>query len=221
MSEDLNSVVKKVGVMACFVAFSAAAEELPWQLVIDGAIVVKNRSQPNSAIKEVWAEGDIASPLEDVQEALLDTARLKTFMPYLKESRELSEVDSSNSRYVYAVIDLPVVGKRDYIVRVWNLETSKGNSGALRTRWQAVPEYLPPRASIQRIAVNAGSWVITPTSENTCHAVYRFSVDPGGWVPAFAINLGNQQGVVETFTALEKEALKRKARRSTKTEAAQ
>ena len=199
--------------LTLLLALTARADEPAWEVVLKGPVTIKNRAIPGTPLKEIEAEGDIGAPLEDVQDALLNTSRLASFMPYMKASRELTERDAENSKYLYTLIDLPVVGQRDYVVRVWVLEARANGTGEFRQKWEAVPSYLPERESIRRIKVNNGSWHITAINENSCHAVYRFSVDPGGWVPAFAINLANQQGVAPTFTTLQKEGLKRRAER--------
>ncbi len=199
--------------VALLLAAQAHADEEVWQTVLTGPVTVKNRAVPGTALKEVLAEGDLNAALEDVQDALLTTSKLNTFMPYLKSSRELSERDAENSKYIHTLIDLPVVGKRDYVVRVWVMEQRSNGRGAFRQRWEAAPTYLPESDSVRRITTNNGSWLITATDDTHCHAVYRFMVDPGGWVPTFAVNLGNQKGVVPTFAAIETEANKRRSER--------
>ena len=43
--------------------------------------------------------------------------------------------------------------------------------------------------------------------------VYKFNVDPGGMIPAFAADMGNKSGVTDVFNAVEKEAKRRAAER--------
>lgn len=196
-------------------ALPCLAEEGEWRTVVEGPITVKNRSVEGSAIKEIWAEGEIAAPAVDVQDALMDVARLRFFMPYMKDARELGERMPDGSVFVYTLIDLPVVGKRDYVVR---LELKRAlepdGTGLFQNEWHAHPDHIPRRQSVVRLSRNDGSWVVTPLGDGSkCWAVYRFSVDPGGWVPAFAANLGNEHGVTSTYEAVAKEALRRKGLR--------
>jgi hypothetical protein len=60
-----------------------------------------------------------------------------------------------------------------------------------------------------RLRINEGSWHVASRGPNKSFAVYRFVVDPGGWIPAFAANAGNKQGVTDTFKAVEREAERR------------
>lgn len=184
------------------------AEPPGWATVMTGPITIKNRSIANSAIKEVWAEGDLNAAPQDLQVALLTLERFRYFMPYLKDSRQVGPWLPDGSRYVYTLIDLPLVGKRDYVVHVWVLKSvAADGSGTFENRWSAEPDHLPRRADITRIVKNDGGWVVTPIGDGSkSHVVYKFAVDPGGWVPSFAANMGNEKGVAETFRVVEKEA---------------
>ncbi|MEW6435426.1 MAG: hypothetical protein AB1730_28350 [Myxococcota bacterium] len=213
----------QLGLRAALWAFVALA--LPawgadgdWETVLEGPITIKNRAVPNSAVKEIWAEGDMAAPVQDIQDTLMKPELFRSFMPYLKDSREISKKLEDGSVYVYTLIDLPVVGKRDYIVRVWLREGVKPDgTGTFRNEWKAEPDYLPLRSNITRVRLNTGGWTITPVGDGSkSHVVYQFAVDPGGWVPSFAVNMGNEKGVGDTFRAVEKEAQRRRDERLAK-----
>jgi hypothetical protein len=179
-----------------------------WETVVEGPILIKNRSFPGRAVKEIWAEGAMDAPIQDIQQALMGLDRLPHFMPYLKEARSLGAPLPDSSLRIYTMIDLPIVGKRDYIVRRWLRESvAPDGSGTFRNEWKAEPDYLPRRHGITRVVLNSGGWTVTrDTRSNKSWVVYRFMVDPGSWIPAFAVNLGNEKGVVETYQAVEKEA---------------
>lgn len=203
--------------LSCLLAAGARAEEPgAWETVLTGPITIKNRKFPGSQVREILAEGDLAAPVYDIEQTLMVVSRFKHFMPYLKDCREISERQPDDSVYVYTLIDLPVVGRRDYVVRTWLKETSTPEGGTFRNEWKAFPDHLPRRNGISRVELNEGGWVVTPGENGKSHAVYRFVVDPGGWVPAFAVNMANQQGVAETFKAVEKEARRRRDERMAK-----
>lgn len=181
----------------------------PWTTVVKGPpITVRNRELPGTPIREIWAEGEIAAPPLDVQEALMNVARLRFFMPYMKDAYVVGDPLEDGSRTVYTLIDLPVIGQRDYVVRLALKEAlNPDGTGTFRNEWHAHPKLLPLKAGVTRVMRNDGSWVVTPLGDGSrSWAVYRFLVDPGGWVPAFAANLGNERGVRETYEAVTKEA---------------
>lgn len=202
--------------VAWLVAVPAFAGDDGWELVVSGPITVKNRDKPGaSGIKEVWAEGEIAAPVQDIQAALMTPNRFKHFMPNLTDSYEIGKPNADGSVFVYTMLKLPVVSNRDYVVRVWLDEGVKEDgSGVFRNRWSAVPDRLPERANYVRVKVNDGSWFVKPIGDGTkSWAVYKFSFDPGGSVPGFIAAMGNKQAVTETFTAVQKEAQRRSEER--------
>ncbi|MFZ5471620.1 MAG: hypothetical protein ACOZIN_19515 [Myxococcota bacterium] len=197
--------------LAAGLCLPAAADEPSWEVVATGAITVKSRARPGSNIKEIWAEGEINAPVADIQAALMNPDRFPTFMPYVKEAREVGRPEADGSRYVYTRLDLPLVAPRDYVLKVKLVEGVDGEGkGTFRNHWVAASNYLPKRANIVRLQVNEGSWVVRPVGDGAkSWAVYKFTVDPGGWIPAFAADMGNKSGVTDTFKAVEKEASRR------------
>lgn len=186
----------------------AEEAEAKWETIVKGSITVKNRARPESAVKEVWAQGEIAAPLQDIQATLVNPGNFKNFMPYLKGSWEIHKPEADGSVYVYTQLDFPMLTDRDYVVRVWLDEgVTADGTGAFRQHWVAVPDKIPSRANLIRVRVNDGSWDIRPLGDGRrCWAIYKFAIDPGGWVPAWAANMGNEQGVTQTYKAIEKEA---------------
>ncbi len=211
----MKRLLSAVGVLVLLAAPARAAEP-QWETVATGAITIKNRDVPGKPVREVWAEGEIAAPVQDIQDTLMDVSRFRHFMPYVKDAREISEKFPDGSVYVYTLTDFPIVGKRDYVSRTWLLESVKADgTGTFRNRWQAFPDHLPRRREIIRLTLNEGSWVVTPVGDGSkSFAVYRFMVDPGGWIPSFAANMGSNRGVQETFDAVQKEAQRRRDERA-------
>lgn len=190
-------------------ATEARAEE--WETVATAPVLIKARSVPNSSVKEIWAQGEMSAPVQDVQAALLDVERFREFMPFVKESRLIGKPRPDGAHYVYTRLEFgPWVSSRDYVVKV-EVERSVApdGSGEFRNRWVAEPDRIPSRANAVRLRVNEGSWHVASRGPNKSFAVYRFVVDPGGWIPAFAANAGNKQGVTDTFKAVEREAERR------------
>lgn len=204
--------MSRVAVVAVSVLLSGAsvADEANWSTVVTGPVTVKNRAVPGSAIKEVWAEGEVDAPLIDVQDTLMNVPRLKTFMPYMKDARVIQEHPEDKSVFIYTLIDLPIVGKRDYVTQVWQPQAvGPDGTGVFEAKWVARPKHLPERSGVVRLQTNDGMWLATSKAPGKTWLVHKFAVDPGGWVPAFAANLGNEKGVTDTYKNVEREAQKR------------
>ncbi len=191
---------------------AAAAEE--WETVETKPITIKVRERSDGNGKDVWAEGELKADARDVQAALLDQDSYRLWMPYVKESRVVS-TGADGSRVTYTRLELPVVASRDYVCQVTNeaLLAADG-TGRFHQRWGVVvDEAVPKRRGVVRLPRNEGSWVVTPKAEGTSHAVYKFSVDPGGSLPGFLASFGQKGGVLDSWKAVEKRAAHLKAER--------
>jgi hypothetical protein len=187
-----------------------------WSNVYRGDVTVKSRPVKGLPVREVHAEGLIKAPLVDIADTLTDISRFKNFMPHLKAARYVGEPEPDGSVYVYTEYDFPLVQKRDQVARSWIDERpAPDGGGAYRAHWEAAPDVIPTRQNVLRIRTLRGSWDVRPMPDGSgCWVVHRFIVDPGGWVPTFAADLGNRDGVAASYKAIEKEAQRRHAERT-------
>lgn len=191
----------------------AAEREPAWETVETKPITIKVRKRPDGKGREVWAEGLMKADARDVQAALLDQPSYRLWMPYVKESREVSRTPEG-VRVTYTRLKLPVVSSRDYVCEVVDESLlAADGSGRFGQRWKAVPDALPERRGVVRLPRNEGSWEVTAKGEGQSYAVYKFSVDPGGSLPGFLANMGQTDGVLDTWEAVEKRAAFLKAER--------
>jgi hypothetical protein len=202
---SLGAVAAAVLVMT---AGTSRAEEA-WETVAEKPYVVKVRPRPGTEAKEVWAEGVLNASAADVQAALEAVDSYRLWMPYVEESRILKELPDG-ARLTYTRLDLPVVSSRDYVSHVvTESKLAEDGTGVYAQKWWAEPSAIPERKNTVRLKLNDGSWRVEPRGEGKCHAVYRFAVDPAGSIPGFLANVGQKDGVVDTFRAVERRAKKR------------
>lgn len=203
------------GALAAALVLSAGtsrAEEV-WKTVAEKPYLVKVRSRPGTGAKDVWAEGALAASAADVQAVLTDVDSYRLWMPYVKESRTLEELPDG-ARRTYTRLDLPVVSSRDYVSHVvQDSKLAEDGTGAFAQRWRAEPDAIPERRDTVRLRLNEGSWRVEPRGEAQAFVVYRFTVDPAGSIPGFLANMGQKDGVVDTFRAVEKRARQQAAAR--------
>lgn len=193
-----------------------AADAGGWQTVASGPVTIKARAVPGSPIREILAEGELDAPALDIQRAVLDVERFPKFMPYVKETRFVRAPSGDGTRIVYTALGLPVVAGRDFVIKDRVVQAlNPDGTGAFVTEWQVEENQLPPRANFVRVKTNTGSWRVTPRG-NKSHVVYQFAVDPGGAIPPFLADLGNRNGVGDIFRAVEKEARRLHAERSSR-----
>ncbi len=204
----------------CFVCLTstlvAAAEDNPWETQRTEPTLIKTRARPDSAVKEVWAEGDLAASVVDIQNTITDVKRFIVFMPYMTASRFIGDVDADGARYTYARLDVPVLSPRDFVHKAYlDRDSATDPEGVFANHWFAVPTKIPAVEGVVRLTISEGSWKVTPSADGkSSHVVYRLCVDPGGAIPAFAANRANANGLTDTFKNIEGEAQRRSALRT-------
>lgn len=188
------------------VAGSAGAED--WETVTEEGMVIRVRGRADiPGGREVWAEGEMAADIQDIQSVLKDHEDFRHWMPYVMESRVLS--GGTEGRVTYTRLKLPFISNRDYVLRVVD-EQLVGEDGTrnFRQRWWSDNQALAERRGVVRLKHNEGSWLFTPRGEGKVSFVYRFSVEPGGSVPGFLAGFGQKEAVLDTVRAVEKRAQK-------------
>lgn len=157
---------------------------------------------------EIWVRTELKAPAQALQATLLDADNFHTFMPHTEAVRYLGE--PGPVAMTYTLIDVPVLGKRDYVTEVRTLEEVRPDgSGRFRQRWRVVDGHLPERHGITRLRHNEGSWDIRAMDGGRSEVLYRFSVDPGSSFLGMLAKVTARKAVVSTLRAVEKEAKRR------------
>ncbi|HEX8821839.1 MAG TPA: SRPBCC family protein [Archangium sp.] len=187
-------------------AGGVGAEE--WKTVATGEVVIRVRERADvPGGREVWAEGELAANIRDVQTALRDHESFRFWMPYVTESKLLAT--EPDGRLTYTRLDFPVISNRDYVLRVVDEQLlAEDGTGLFRQRWVAQGKALPERDGVVRLHRNEGSWHFAPKGEGRVAFTYRFTVEPGGSIPGFLAGLGEKGAVMDTVRAVEKRAQK-------------
>lgn len=198
--------------LALLAGVAAAAPSGPpgqgWERGESDGVTVYLRPVEGTERYEIWVRTVLDVPARDLQQTLLDAERFHTFMPHTETVRFLGEPGAV--AHTYTLIDVPLVGKRDYVSEVRTLEeVQPDGSGRFRQRWRAVSDRLPERHGITRLHHNEGSWDIRPLRDGRAEVRYRFSVDPGGSFLGMLAKVTARKAVVGTLRAVEKEARRR------------
>jgi hypothetical protein len=172
----------------------------------DPSLTIYARHRSGSTLDELRAVGELNATAFKVETVLGEVSKYPEFMPYTKESRVLA----SDNQLCYMLLSPPIVGERDYTIRV-SRESRKGEDGgtAYYTHWEvANAEGPPPRPGVSRVNINEGSWLLEPVGNRT-RATYVLYTDGGG-IPAFIANLANKQSIPQMFEALRTRVLGQK-----------
>jgi uncharacterized protein YndB with AHSA1/START domain len=191
---------------AASIALLGAALAAPdgWEVLSEGGDTeVRERQRPGATTREIEVESTIDAPPERVFRVLLDFERCTQIMPYTAEARVVAREADGKVAHVYTVVDAPLVARRDYTLRL----ADESGEGTLLLRWTPSDRGPPPREGMVRVAVNEGFWRLEPLDGGKrTRATYRLFTDPGGSLPAWAVNMGNRRALPEVMEAVRRAA---------------
>jgi ribosome-associated toxin RatA of RatAB toxin-antitoxin module len=136
--------------------------------------------------REGIGRGRIEAPPERVFRALKDVEHWYEFMPFLEQSTARPRKDGSIESFQLMELPFPI-SRRAYRIRVRDrVEQTAGG-----TVWHVDWTYVPDSGTVKD---HHGSWTLTADHGGTL-ATLRLYTDPGGFVPAHAMD----QGTTETL----------------------
>lgn len=164
-------------------------------------LTVFTRPREGSSIRECKAIGFIDAEPIVVKRVIDDTADYPKFMPYVVESKTISHL--ADGRVGYQRISPPIVGDRDYTVRV-KCESKAGPGGTCYcNRWEAANDLGPAEIKgVTRVKITQGSWLLEPCAGGKTKATYTIYSDSGGGIPTFLLNSANKTAIPKLFDAV-------------------
>lgn len=184
--------------------------EPAWELSTetDGVKVFK-RDREGSAVKEMKAVGLIDAPPQAVWAAVRDLENYPTQMPYTAEAKVLARTEGDKLITFYSRIKTPLVDERDYIILLKDESDWQDGKGFYKVSWTVAPKesdsLMPEKKGVVRVRVNDGFWLIEPREDGKkTNATYYVFTNPGGAIPTFIANQGNNIAVPKVFAAIRK-----------------
>jgi hypothetical protein len=169
-------------------------------------VTVYTRPHEGSSIRECKAVGLIDAEPIVVRRVLDDTAEYPKFMPYVVETRTISH--SAEGHVGYQRISPPIIGDRDYTVRVKYESRPCPTGGTIYcNRWEAANDLGPAEIKgVTRVKITQGSWLLEPALGGKTRATYTIYSDSGGSLPTFILNAANRTAIPKLFEAVRKQA---------------
>jgi uncharacterized membrane protein len=165
-------------------------------------LVVVARPIAGSKIREVRAVGVVDQPAERLFAVLGDLDRFPEIMPPTVETHALTK--NGDTTLWHIVIDPPLVSKRDYCAKV---TLARRADGVFTSTWMQTDEGCPPPSKgVVRMRHTEGRWELTPLDGNRTHVDYLGFSDPGGSIPAWAVNRAAAGSMADMFRSLVKAA---------------
>jgi hypothetical protein len=185
---------------------SAANDGDGWSLANQSDdLTVYTRPREGSSIRECKAVGLINAEPIVVKRVIDDTAEYPKFMPYVVETKTLSR--TADGRVGYQRISPPIIGDRDYTVRVKYETKAVAGGMCYCNRWEAANDLGPAEIKgVTRVKITQGSWLLEPSPGGKTKATYTIYSDSGGGIPTFLLNSANKTALPKLFDAIRKQA---------------
>lgn len=185
------------------------ATDAPWSIAVQNeTVTVYARERKDTGAQELRAEGVIDAPPEKVWRVLREYEQYGKRMPYVHEARIIHEENGGKVAYVYTLLALPFVQRRDYVLRLVDESEWSEGRGFLKISWSIDNSRAPQKQrDVVRMELNDGSWMLEPLEDGrSTRVVYSLHCDPGGALPKWIVNMANGTAIPEVFTALRRNA---------------
>lgn len=200
MKKILTAVLLVVPMMSGFSAHAAYSEEETiksskapvtngWLLIKDDAmhnIKAYAKQEDEKKFRTFRVEALMDAPLETVARVQFDVDNIKKWFWSTSESKLLKKV-SDREFYYYQVYRTPLVPDRDVIIHAV-IEPYTVKKGFMGLKINAVPDYMPDKSGLVRMAAHEIVFKFTPVGEDKTKLEFDGYIDPSGVSPAWAIN---------------------------------
>ena len=176
MEEDMTKVAK-------------APATNGWLLVRDDAvhnIKAYAKQEDEKKFRTFRVEALMDAPLETVARVQFDVDNIKKWFWSTSDSKLLKKV-SDREFYYYQVYRTPLVPDRDVIIHAV-IEPYTVKKGFMGLKINAVPDYMPDKSGLVRMAAHEIVFKFTPVGEDKTKLEFDGYIDPSGVSPAWAIN---------------------------------
>lgn len=166
-------------------------------------IKIYTRITDKSPIKEVMGVLELKTSLSSLV-TLVKDARNQHNWVYLNKVAYFLDEPSNFEWYYYNESDAPwPITNRDIVTHA--KLTQDSFTYAIRINTNGVPDYIEKKKGIVRIPRLESSWEFIPVREGVILVKFQLFIDPGGSLPAWAINLAVDNGPFNTMYGMSKE----------------
>lgn len=179
-----------------------------WTLESDrDGIAVYSRKTEDSSIREVLAESTILAPLEKVLSAIEDYRNYPKFMPYVEESAVWDGGKGRNRLFLQLWFPPPISDR--YYTILLERALDPLDASAVLVLWNVARDDLPRKKGRGiEVTLNRGGWRLQPGKDaGSTKLLYYVHTDPGGILPAWAVNLANTVAVPKVINGVKERVL--------------
>ncbi|MEO6284424.1 MAG: START domain-containing protein [Dyadobacter sp.] len=194
-----------IGLIFCLL-FSNGHAQTGWKLITEKEqIRIFSQSVPDSKIKAIKVNCTVDASVTQLVGLLMDVEGGVNWV-YKTKSCVLLRKVSPTELYYYSEISLPwPLDNRDFVAHL--RLTQDRLTKVVTIDGPVVAGMVSIKKNIVRVDHSKGRWVLTPAGRDRTKIEYTLHTDPGGNVPAWAVNAFAAEGPMETFKSM-KEQLK-------------
>ncbi len=188
-------------VSAMCVVILTAQDEYAWkQVKSQDGITAYVKKNPDTKIRSVRVETIAAVGLLEAVSIIRDAENHYKWVYLNSEAKVLDTIDKYTWVY-YGKSDLPwPVSDRDFITYANVSQDSLDYSVTLTSI--SAPEYMEDTDGCVRIEDVLSKWKLNPLGNGTVHITLELTVDLGGTIPLWFINIAVARGPIQTMTGL-------------------
>ena len=170
-----------------------------WQLKKEAdGITVYTRSVENTNINEFKASTKLNASSETIFKIILD---VENYPKWIVDVNYAERIYHRNSQIgMYYQLGMPWPIKDRDITLISKYRKLPGNSILFQLSYNS--ELKEVDDNFVRITEINGEWLIKPIDEENCEVLYRFLADPGGYLPAWVVNIFIVEGPFITMQNL-------------------
>ncbi|MCW3070884.1 MAG: lipid-binding domain protein [Bacteroidetes bacterium] len=178
-----------------FCGFSQSGNS--WHLKkFENGISVYTRNAQNSAFKELKSVCVLKTSLGSIVALLNDWDTYPQWVYKCGKSTTLKKISGAELIHYQTVVAPWPVDSRDFVV---NVRLSQDPvSRIVKIVSSCRPDYIPKVPGYVRITEFSASWTLVPQKDGNVEVTYQLLVNPGGYVPAWLVNLAVVEGPYET-----------------------
>ncbi len=193
-----HSIHILIFVFAFFNASLLFSQNDEWSVVShEDDIIVSTRYTEDNPIKEVKIYATIDANSELILESLSNVELYKQWVYRCKESFKIEEIGEQEFIY-YSETELPgLFSNRDLVLHSRQYEDNQ--TGLIYSVSECVPEHYEEIEDNVRIKKFKSEWRIRPVGSQQTEIEYLVSMNPGGYLPAWLVNLGVSSGPLKTM----------------------
>ncbi|SDG27282.1 START domain-containing protein [Dyadobacter soli] len=185
------------------VFYLPASAQTKWKLIADKEqIRIYSSAVPESKIKAIKVDCVVDASLAQMVALVLDV-EAGTQWVYKTKSCTLVKRVSPTDLYYHSEISLPwPLDNRDFVAHL--MARQDPTTKAVTIDGPVVAGMVPVKRNVVRVSDSKGRWLLTPVAGKV-RIEYILHTDPGGYLPAWAVNAFAAEGPMETFKSMKQQ----------------